>query len=201
MIICVLDTETTGLKPEYHEVIQTAAILCDSDLNEISRFSFKVKPERIERASKKALEVNGYHPRTWKPTYSSTKEALKALNGFIKRHSGYNEDVVLAGQNIKFDYDFLYNAYMDQGVLFPFSSVMLDLIYVAKFWSKINKNPLRRYNLKTLAEFTGQTNTNPHDAEADTEVTLDILRWFIIDLRKAGQNDRKCFNKKSSIKV
>jgi len=201
VIFCVLDTETTGLDPIFHEVIQVAAILCDGQLNELDRISFKLRPKFIERASEKALEVNGYHPRTWKPDFFSHRKALNHLNKFLNAGTKDGSSLIMVGQNVKFDYEFMKALYDREDQFFPFAPETLDLIMVAKMWSAANDKVLKRFSLKHLAEFTNQVNTKPHDAEADAEVTLDILRWFVDDLKKGTRNDKRRFSKYSSIKI
>lgn len=201
MILCVLDTETTGLSPEKHEVIQVAGIFCDDRLNELERVSFRIRPQFIERADKRALEINGYDPRTWKPKFFSHKKAYEFLSNRVKKYELEGEDVVFTGQNVMFDYRFLQSGFTSAGVKFPFTSTTLDLMDIAKMWSAEKNIRLKKLSLKYLAEFTQQVNTNPHDAEADAEVTLDVLRWFINDLKKENKNVRKRVRKLSQIKV
>ncbi|MCK5016703.1 MAG: 3'-5' exonuclease [Candidatus Peribacteraceae bacterium] len=201
MIFCVLDTETTGLQAGHHEVIQVAAILCTARLNEIDKVSFKIQPQCIETANKRALEITGYHPDTWGADFFSHKEALEHLNKFIEKNNSNGDIVIMTGQNIKFDYGFLTAEYSKAGVFFPFSSKTLDLIMVAKIWSSTRNVKLKRHSLQYLAEFTKQVNTRPHDAAADADVTLDILKWFVNDLKNGSKNDKKRFRKYSSLKI
>ena len=201
LLFCVLDTETTGLDPDYHEVIQIAAIMCDQYMDEIGRTSFRIQPQWIERASRKALEINGYHPRTWNPKFYTHKKALKYLNSFIGKYSDSTDEIVLVGQNIKFDIDFITAAYNREGVLYPFSYTSFDLIDVVKIWEKDNDRRLKSRSLKYLSEFTGCINTNPHDAEADAETTLDILKWFIEDFKRGSNNARRSVRKCTKVKV
>ena len=201
MIFCMLDTETTGLDAKRHEIIQVAAILCNKQLVEIGRTAFKIKPQFIERASPKALEVNGYSPTTWKTGFSSHKIAFIKLNDFFKHFVDDDKQLIMIGQNVKFDYEFLKEGYNNAGIVFPFSEETLDLIMVAKIWSAAKNVKLKKYSLGYLAEFTKQHNNNPHDAESDAEVSLDVLRWFVEDLKKVSKNDRKRFCKYTSIKI
>lgn len=192
-MFCVVDTETTGLKPDYHEIIQVAVILCDDNLDEVARTSFRIRPKWIERADAKALEINGYQPRTWNPKFFSHKKAFLHLNKFFSAHNKYNEEIVTVGQNVKFDMGFLSASYERESVLFPFSYKTLDLMNVAKVWSAEKGIRIRKFTLGNLTEITGQVNRNPHDAEADAEVTLNILKWFVKDLKKGGMKCQKIF--------
>lgn len=201
MLFCIIDTETTGLKPEYHEIIQVAAIMCDSSMKELGRISFRISPKWIERASRKALEINGYNPRTWNPKFYTHKKALNHLNSFVGKYVSASDEVIVAGQNIKFDTNFLINTYNREGVLYPFSYSSLDLIDVVKIWEKTNGKRLKNRTLAHLSEFTNCVNTNPHDALADAEVTLDIFNWFIDDLKKGNTNARRNFRKCTKIKI
>lgn len=200
-MFCVLDTETTGLDPKVQEIIQFACVLCDNNLNKINSFSFRVHPQHIQTASIDALAINGYNPATWNPHFPNHKEAFVELNGFLVRNNVNGDVVIPVGQNVKFDMDFLTSSYEREGVLFPFSFTTLDLIDISKIWAYFRNVRLRRHSLKYLSEFTGIVNDKPHDAIADVETTLSILKWFIDDLKKGGKDARKCFSKDSPIKV
>jgi len=179
----VLDTETTGLKSDYHEIIQYAALLCDNNLNVIDSKVAKIKPRWVERASKKALEINGYHPRTWNPEYDSHERAVIELNNFIEEHTGPDDEVVLIGQNVMFDIKFMRQEYKRYKIRYPFEYDCVDLIDVVKIWEKTNNKKLKNRKLAYLSEFTGCKNECAHDAYYDVLTTLDILKWFINDLK------------------
>jgi DNA polymerase III alpha subunit (gram-positive type) len=200
-MFCILDTETTGLDPKLQEIIQFACVLCDNNLNKIKEFSFRVHPQHIQTASIDALNINGYDPSSWDPNFPNHKAAFMGLNDFLAKNNINGDIVIPVGQNIKFDMDFLTSSYEREGVLFPFSFTTLDLIDISKIWAYFRNVRLRRHSLKYLSTFTGIVNNNPHDAIADVETTLSILKWFIDDLKKGGKDARKCFSKDSPIKV
>ncbi len=200
MYFCVVDTETTGLEPNYHEVIEVAAIICDKYLNIVDKTSFRIKPQHLERAAKRALEINGYDPMTWNPDFSTHGEAYLYLNDFVKRNTG-GEDITLFGQNIKFDKNFLLSGYKSAGISCYLDVPTADLMDMAKTWSKLKKIKLKGYSLKYLAEFTGVVNENPHAAEADAITTLEVLKWFIKEFKKESKHVRKVASRKSQIKI
>lgn len=185
-IFCVVDTETTGLKPDYNEVIQVACIVCSPLLEVIGDISFKLHPEHIERASAKALEVNGYDVSTWNAKFSAHDEAWRYFNKQLKKINKETLKTYMIGQNVSFDYNFLYNEYLRNDISFPFEKQTVDLIEVAKIWTAKAGVTLNSYKLANLAKLTGYTNYNPHDALADAEVTLNALKWFVNDLERRG---------------
>ena len=59
--MCVMDTETTGLDPNWHEMIQIALLPLDSNLNvrkDVLPFYIELIPEHPERADPEAMSVN-----------------------------------------------------------------------------------------------------------------------------------------------
>lgn len=72
MELVFLDTETTGLEPNWHEIVEICAIRSDVRIDQgsvvieyIAEAYGRVKPVHIDRASEYALEINGYDPQTW----------------------------------------------------------------------------------------------------------------------------------------
>lgn len=59
--MCVIDTETTGLTPFFHEVIQVAIVPLDSTLEprrDVSPFYIELKPDHPDRIDPQAMTVN-----------------------------------------------------------------------------------------------------------------------------------------------
>lgn len=104
-----VDIETTGLDPLLHEIIEIAAV----DIEGNVLLDAKCLPERIEDASPKALEVNGYTKEAWDsaPNLLSLKDALEAL-------IHCTEGKIIVGSNPTFDNTFL-RVYMNRLGLFP----------------------------------------------------------------------------------
>tara|TARA_X000000950_G_scaffold259444_1_gene327835 strand:+ start:8783 stop:9451 length:669 start_codon:yes stop_codon:yes gene_type:complete len=156
-----LDTETTGLKPgaSAGEVIEVALII-EEPTGAVHYWSTKIKPQHIETASPKALEINGYTSEAWEHAMSP-EEAAKALSVLL-------EGGTLVGHNIPFDIRFLDALLSDFGLDFRAS----DLPYICtKKMADKSLKPLgmKSVSLVSCCDFFGWDRTDAHTAEADTE--------------------------------
>jgi DNA polymerase-3 subunit epsilon len=188
MYLCVLDTETTGLNPQVHEIIEIAAIITNTALKPLDALTFRIQPKYPERIEKKAAEVNGYSQDTWDPQFFTHSAALTHLNKMVSRFCK-NDVVVLSGQNIRFDIGFLKETYKRERVPYLFSPTeYVDLMDLAKLWEKVSGNALKSKHLKDLIQVAGVVNDRPHSAYFDTEATLKTIQWFVNDLRERKVN-------------
>lgn len=95
----VLDTETTGLYPNRHEMISFAGIKLDSNLNEIDRLHIKIQPQNIQGADPNALKVNKYNTKDWRNAVHP-KEAAIIIATFMR-------DCIPVAHNWPFDRGFI----------------------------------------------------------------------------------------------
>jgi DNA polymerase III epsilon subunit-like protein len=103
MKLLFLDTETTGLSADRHEIIEYAAILYEND-QEVLRVEQKVKPLHISTAHARALQINGYSPEKWIEA-TTQEQAAKELSELLNI-----EDVIMVGHNPRFDLRFIKKA-------------------------------------------------------------------------------------------
>jgi len=94
-----VDVETTGLDPHKHEILEVAAVLAYPDGDTPSFYEAKIKPERIEDAHPKALEVNGYTEEAW--------ASARPLSMVLPELVAFMEGAVIGGQNTRFDVGFI----------------------------------------------------------------------------------------------
>lgn len=102
-----IDTETTGLDPDKHEVIQLGVVVADVQPGPLgSAFSVRrsweawFEPRWPDLAEPEALRVNGYPARWQGRVMADRKSALQMLLADAK-------GAILAGHNVGFDIAFL----------------------------------------------------------------------------------------------
>jgi len=171
MIFTVVDTETTGLNPSKHEIIEVAFIsyIVDGEGNEyvLNKLEQKIKPEAIHLASEKALEINGYSKEKW-------KDAVEFSAVLPKLEKVFAESDFLIGQNLIFDMRFLAKMCERSGIdeiKFPPYVDTKALADVLK-----EKGVLKRTRMDYLCEHYNVTwEGRAHTALADCERTIKVF--------------------------
>jgi DNA polymerase-3 subunit epsilon len=158
-----IDTETTGLNPVYHEIIEIAVIvesvLPDGTGTIVSSWATKISPERVDRADAKALEVNGYTPEAWAgaPSFGEVAPQISELLA-----SGG----VICGHNVGFDVSFFEAAFarIGTGVRIPYHKLdTVTLAYAA--WNNVGVGP--GLSLDKLRKHLGIPMEGAHSALKD----------------------------------
>jgi DNA polymerase-3 subunit epsilon len=165
-----IDTETTGLEAGRHEIIDIAIIRTTLSLKEVWRWSTKVTPERIQDASPKALEVNGYTPEAWadaKPQRWMAETITRALDGTMP-----------GGHNVSFDLDFIHALWASFGIKAPWiDHRKLDTVGMAAPLLFTGQVP--DLKLTTLTASLGIEHGNAHSAMSDAEASLNVARHMM----------------------
>lgn len=169
--ITFVDTETTGLDPSQHEIIEIAAVRTLQDFTIIEAFSAKVKPQKsIASADKKALQVNRYSDEVWVDAIDR-EEALTRL--FILM-----QDSTLAGHNVSFDIAFIQAAYNAEGMDLPKMDYhRLDTVNLA--WPLKAAGLVETLSLEPLCEYLGIPTTDAHSALADAMASRAVALRLI----------------------
>ena len=165
-----VDLETTGTNPDVHEIIEIAAVLRGIDRQEIGRFEAKVQPMRIEVATPRALEVNGYTPERW--AGATTIEA--ALDQLHALAAAADVEPVLAGHNVGFDKAFLARA-LDRdttGNPLPVDYHAIDTASLA--WPLCAAGRIDGISLAKVCMFFGISNEGEHGAMRDVERAIAV---------------------------
>ena len=173
--LAFVDTETTGLSPEKHEIIQIGCVVVEQNLGMdgkqvytiIDEFELKLKPEHIETAEKTALRINGYDEADWALAYTQ-KEGMQLFSNKTK-------DAIMVGHNLPFDYGFIAKAFAVTGVENKMHYHKLDTISIAFAKSK-KRDDIDRFSLYSLAKIFGIENKNAHTALSDARATFELFK-------------------------
>jgi len=156
-----LDTETTGLDPTEHEIVEIAVIR-DNPLfigrNELMLHS-KIKPERPKSMSKKAREINGYNASGWSDA-PFMKDVAELIYDYI-----YGK--VIVGSNPKFDISFLDAAFRKHIKNYRpmHRSNYFDIKMLA--YEHLAPCGLEKFGQQDILEFLGMSTENSHRALTD----------------------------------
>jgi DNA polymerase-3 subunit epsilon len=110
------DVETTGLDPIKNDIIQIAGII-DVNGNIYKEFEFKVQPFSYENISSEALAVHGFtldQLRTFEDPISVKNKLCSLFEKYIEKFNT-NDKFFPAGQNVRFDLDFLRQFFIKAG--------------------------------------------------------------------------------------
>lgn len=165
--LAFVDLETTGLSVDEHEIIEIGVIIYNQDTQEIEKeWETKIAPTRIETASKKALQINGYinSPELY---IGKLKSALIKFNSLVK-------DCIVTGQNTKFDLKFIEKSMKEFGIEPSFDFRSLDLISLA--WFAVKDTGAKNLSLHYLCEHFGVCNVGSHSALTDCRRTFGLYK-------------------------
>ncbi len=145
----VIDLETTGLKPTWHEVTQIS-IIRYSDRNQFSKY---IRAQYPDRASAEALEVTG---RTKRDLYQgeSKKSVVDAIDEWIAEDGATPEHRCMVGHNCSFDRRFSHDLWGSLNKEFP-AVCWLDTKPFARQWAVKLGVEKPKLTLMASLEFTG----------------------------------------------
>lgn len=166
--VLVVDTETTGLKPQLTDEILSLTIL---DLDGNVLFDELVRPENRKRWPK-AQEVHGITPAMVKD-----KELLLSYRKKLQE-LWENADLIV-GYNIGFDMEFLLAAgiYLDE---VPRFDVMREFAPIWGRWDEYH-NDWRWPKLAQCAKHYGITDFDAHSSRGDAEATRQCFLALLED--------------------
>ncbi len=176
--LAFIDLETTGINPSVHEIIEIGIVLARQSkepqrpLVEVERMCLKVRPEHIERADPKALQVNHYNEEDWKDAITF-REASVILDEKLRGHA-------LVAQNVAFDMGFLARAYEREGksldaIIHYYKYDLGSMVIGKEYWNR----EYQRFTLNELARNIGVENTKAHTALADAVAAFEIANLLL----------------------
>jgi DNA polymerase III epsilon subunit-like protein len=180
MILTVLDTETTGLDSDIHEIIQIATISyvvsAEGDRYVTRKYEKKINPERLHTASEKALEVNGFTLEEWKGSPNAI-EVIPEVKDIIEKSD------ILIGQNLIFDLNFINEVCHRNDIEPPTFPPYIDTKSIAD--RLVRAHWLQRSGMDYLVEhYKVQVEGRAHTALVDCERTMLVFDELMRDVNE-----------------
>ena len=144
--IAITDLETTELDPFQHEIIEIGLVLVSQpELEIIETLDIKVKPDHIETAWPKSLQINGYKEENWRQALD-LKEGLKA---YLQKTG----NAIFCAYNAGFDFPFIKEACRKTELALTLDYHCIDIPTLV--WSKFRTSTLEKMSLSSVAQFLG----------------------------------------------
>ena len=188
-ILCAIDTETTGLDPVVHEMIEIAIVPLGPDLKprkDIFPFNFKIRPENVNVIDKEALSVNKI---TLEDLYTNGIDPIKASDLFETWFDNlklpFGKKIVPLGHNWSFDAKFIekwlgltaFNCFFDYHYR-DSSAIALFLNDWAEFHNE--RHPFPKVKLSYLCSQLKVENQRAHRALDDAIATAECYRRLVL---------------------
>ncbi len=157
--VVFLDTETSGLNPLEHEIIELAAVRLSPNLQyERGRVDRKCILTRPDVAEAKALEVNRYSAAEWRDA-TPIRVALVDFAPLV------DKEVILVGHNAHFDWAFLRRAFQREGLAFQSVKYVIDTVSIV--FPLVMRGDLAKLSLESVCARYRIPNDGAHRAMAD----------------------------------
>lgn len=185
MSFLVLDIEMTGPEPGWNEIIQIGAEFFNDQWQSLGTYLQNVYPENEEAFTAKSEEVHGL-------SLDDLEEApmifdvLPEFETWVKKlNSGKPSlsNVIICGQSVVYDINFLRFAYRKEKMNWPFSNKQIDLHTVSYLFFKIleknGQSVPRSLSLGSVSGYFGfEREDETHNALEDAQLTARCFKEF-----------------------
>lgn len=176
MKIMWLDTETTGLNKEKCDIVQISGIII-IDGEEKERFNFHCQPINYENIEPASFEKTGMSIEKLK-TFPTAQEVylkfIAILDKYVDRYD-HNDKFFLAGQNVRFDLEFLQTFFEKMGnkyCMSYFRHYTIDLMAFCTILYAAGLIDFENLKLESIAKALDlKIDTNLHDSSNDIDLT------------------------------
>ncbi len=195
MSFLVLDIEMTGPEPGWNEIIQIGAELYDDNWNSLGTYLTNVYPENEESFSSRSEEIHGL-------TLADLEDApmiydvIPEFEKWIKKHNQNKpnlSNVIICGQSVINDINFLRYAYRNEKMKWPFSNKQIDLHTVSYLFFQIletnGKQVPRSLSLGSVSQYFGfDRQGEAHNALEDAQLTALCFKEFFKLIKRLTLN-------------
>ena len=176
-LYAIVDVETTGLNPNYHEMIDIGIIIINQNLEIKGQYFSKVLPSFPERIDPMAQNINGFNLQRWTQEEAiSEEELINQMNIFLNNYIGKPIFIAFNSwfdsgfvRNLLNEYDYKFNDWFDYRVL--------DIPSIALACGYFPKTPDFNEKLATLLEVQPETKDPlKHTGESGVNFNYALLR-------------------------
>lgn len=159
---CVIDTETTGLSPDYDSLIEVAAVRVTGGVI-VDRFASLIRPNTFARPFLDDF-ISGLTGIT-----DDMLEAAPITADVLPAFAAFIGDSLLVGHNVHFDINFLYDRF-EICQLAPLKNDFVDTMRMARRLLP----DLKHHRLSDLVKFYNIDQDGAHRALVDALTTADL---------------------------
>lgn len=195
--IYICDSETSGLDPELHDVIEVSfkrLIPQDNLTFQEEQKTWLLRALNPKTITEKALAVNGHLlddvlgiSKNGKENYIAPAEAVSQIENWIMEDGVSSMDRVFVGQNPMFDVKMLQSLWKKVGrtdpLDFPFAvengNRIIDTRMITTFFDLCTGKRRKAYGLGSLVKACSVKKEKSHRADGDTRMTCGLLLKFM----------------------
>ena len=184
-----IDTETTGVVREKHEIVQLAAIVTNEDASEIlDEINITIRPENVEAIDPAAIATSNKTVDDLLANEYSMKEAHKVFCEFLGKHINKYDRTYkghFVAYNSQFDEDFvrlLFDRCGDHYYGSWFWNPSLCVMKEFAFLIRDHRQKIANFKLCTVCEFADikfDEENGAHDALYDVRKTVELFKKLI----------------------
>jgi DNA polymerase-3 subunit epsilon len=182
-----MDLEMTGPEPDYNEIIQIGAEIYDDEWNRKGEYLTNVYPENEDAFSGHSEDIHGISLDDLDEA-PMMYDVLPEFEAWIRKSLNYPSDerlwkVIICGQSVINDINFLSYAYKKEKLKWPFSFQLIDLHTISYYGFMILQNngqqTPKSLSLESVAKYFGLSReTETHNALEDAKLTAKCLIKF-----------------------
>ncbi len=183
----IIDLEMSGNLVGFHDIIQIGAVLADDNWKKLATFESLVYPDNEEVFSSEAEEIHGIAIEDLEEAPSSF-DVLEDLEAWVRKTLRKSDtqslkDVVLCGQSVINDINFLKAKFDEFHIDWPFAYKLIDLLSISMVMYQVFDNSgkarPKSYSLNAVADFFGiHRSEDTHDALEDALMTYECFKKY-----------------------
>lgn len=179
------DVETTGLIAGWHEIVEVAFIVLDSDLEPTTDyFHYKIRPQFEERITPKSMQIHGITLEEL-AKWPTADIVLDIFNEWFEGlELPHNKKLTPLAHNWSYESKF-YEAWMGSELMYKYFSLPRDSLRVATYLNdracfRCEQLPFPdNCQLGEVCRRLGITNLDPHSAFADSIATAACYKQLL----------------------